>query len=86
MSEETLAQRALRNQSGEVLRRVVAGESFVITNDGVPVARLVPVDAPAPGLRISRPAKRVGDWSSIKRVQRNRSTAEMLDELREDRL
>lgn len=86
MSEKTLAQRALRNQSGEVLRRVAAGESFVITNDGVPVARLVPVDAPAPGLRISRPAKRVGGWSSIKRVQRNRSTAEMIDELREDRL
>lgn len=86
MVEKTLAQRELRNQSGEVLRRVAGGESFVITNNGVPVARLVPVNAPAPGLRISRPAKRVGGWSSIKRVTRTRSTGEMIDELREDRL
>lgn len=40
---ETISQRQLRNQSGEVLRRVAAGESFVVANDGVPTAVLTPV-------------------------------------------
>lgn len=40
---ETISQRQLRNQSGEVLRRVAAGESFLVTNDGVPTAVLTPV-------------------------------------------
>lgn len=42
---ETLSHRQLRNQSGEVLRRVAAGESFVVANDGVPTAMLTPVFA-----------------------------------------
>lgn len=33
----------MRNDSGEVLRRVAAGESFLVTNDGRPAAMLVPV-------------------------------------------
>lgn len=39
---ETIAQRQLRNDSGEIMRRVEAGESFVITRNGKPVADLVP--------------------------------------------
>jgi prevent-host-death family protein len=39
---ETIPQRQLRNDSGEILRRVEAGESFVITRNGKPVADLVP--------------------------------------------
>ena len=35
---ETVSHRELRNRSGEVLRAVEAGESFTITNGGVPVA------------------------------------------------
>jgi len=42
---ETISQRQLRNQSGEVLRRVAAGESFLISNDGAPTAVLTPVPA-----------------------------------------
>ena len=38
-----ISQRELRNQSGDVLRRVAAGESFVVTNNGVPTALLTPV-------------------------------------------
>lgn len=38
----TISQRELRNDSGEVLRRVEAGESFTVTRRGVPVAVLVP--------------------------------------------
>lgn len=37
-----ISQRQLRNDSASILRRVEAGESFVITNRGVEVARLVP--------------------------------------------
>jgi prevent-host-death family protein len=39
---ETIAQRRLRNDSAEIMRRVEAGESFVITRNGRPVADLVP--------------------------------------------
>lgn len=39
----TISQRELRNNSGEVLRAVAAGESVVITNHGEPAALLTPV-------------------------------------------
>jgi prevent-host-death family protein len=40
---EFITQRELRNQSGEILRRLNQGESFVITRNGVPVGELTPV-------------------------------------------
>ncbi len=43
----TIAQRDLRNGSGEILRRVEAGERFVVTMAGRPVAELSPVSRPA---------------------------------------
>ena len=39
---ESISQRQMRNDSAAILRRVEAGESFVVTNRGVQVARLVP--------------------------------------------
>ena len=39
---KTIAQRELRNQSGEILRQAEAGEQFTITVDGRPVATLGP--------------------------------------------
>jgi prevent-host-death family protein len=38
-----ITQRELRNESGEVMRRLDQGESFVVTRNGVPVGELVPV-------------------------------------------
>jgi prevent-host-death family protein len=35
--------RDLRNQGGRVLDRVLAGERFVVTRDGTPVAELRPL-------------------------------------------
>ena len=35
--------RDLRNQGGRVLDRVAAGEAFVVTRDGTPIALLTPV-------------------------------------------
>ena len=40
---ESITQRELRNDSGEIMRRLDQGESFVITRNGVPVGELVPV-------------------------------------------
>jgi prevent-host-death family protein len=40
---KTIAQRELRNDNAKVIEAVVAGESFVITRNGVPVAELRPV-------------------------------------------
>lgn len=41
MSDVTI--RDLRNHGGEVIDRVLAGETVVITRSGVPVAELVPL-------------------------------------------
>lgn len=39
----TISQRELRNASGEVMRALDRGESFVVTRNGVPVGELTPV-------------------------------------------
>ena len=39
---ESIPQRQLRNDNAEIMRRVEAGESFVVTRNGKPVADLVP--------------------------------------------
>ncbi|MGB6059663.1 MAG: type II toxin-antitoxin system prevent-host-death family antitoxin [Microthrixaceae bacterium] len=85
---ESLSQRELRNESGRVLREVSEGRSFVLTNRGVPVGRIVPLDAPPSALPISRPAKRVGGWAALKPqpTDGDRPMREILDELRDDRV
>ncbi|MGO2110889.1 MAG: type II toxin-antitoxin system Phd/YefM family antitoxin [Pseudoclavibacter sp.] len=40
---QSITHRELRNNSAEVLRRVEAGESLHVTNNGVPAAMIVPV-------------------------------------------
>lgn len=85
---ESLSQRELRNESGRVLRAVGEGRSFVLTNRGVAVGRIVPLDAPAPTLNIARPAKRVGGWAALnpQPAEGDRPMAQILNELREDRV
>jgi prevent-host-death family protein len=39
----TIAQRELRNDNARVIAAVAAGESFVITRNGIPVAELRPI-------------------------------------------
>ena len=39
----TISQRELRNDSGAILREVQAGQTIVVTRNGVPVAELRPV-------------------------------------------
>jgi antitoxin (DNA-binding transcriptional repressor) of toxin-antitoxin stability system len=38
-----IAQRELRNQSGEIMRSLDRGESFVVTRNGVPVGELTAI-------------------------------------------
>jgi len=85
---EHLSQRELRNESGRVLRAVSEGHVFVLTNSGVPVGRIVPLDAPAPALTIARPARRQGGWSALEitRKATEQSLTETLEDLRGDRL
>ena len=40
---ETVTHREMRNRSGELLRRVEAGESVLVSNNGRPAAMIVPV-------------------------------------------
>jgi len=42
MSRE-ITQRELRNESGEIMRRLDEGDSFVVTRNGVPVGELTPL-------------------------------------------
>jgi prevent-host-death family protein len=39
---EVIKQSELRNDNASIMRRVAAGESFVVTVNGIPVADLVP--------------------------------------------
>jgi len=38
-----ITQRQLRNESGEIMRQLDEGESFVVTRNGVPVGELTPL-------------------------------------------
>ncbi len=38
-----LTQRELRNESGDVMRALDRGESFLVTRNGVPVGELIPL-------------------------------------------
>lgn len=38
----TITQRELRNQSGEIMRGLDRGESYIVTRNGVPVGELTP--------------------------------------------
>lgn len=40
---QEITQRELRNGSGEIMRRLDEGESFVVTRNGVPVGELSPL-------------------------------------------
>ncbi|MGH8923109.1 MAG: type II toxin-antitoxin system Phd/YefM family antitoxin [Acidimicrobiia bacterium] len=41
--DNVITQRQLRNQSGEIMRALDRGQSFIVTRNGVPVAELTPI-------------------------------------------
>lgn len=40
---EIITQRELRNNSGEIMRRLDAGDEFIVTRNGIPVGELKPI-------------------------------------------
>lgn len=40
---ESITQRELCNESGEIIRRLDEGESFIVTRNGMPVGELTPL-------------------------------------------
>ena len=41
--QRTITQRELRNESGDIMRQLDEGASFIVTRNGVPVAELAPM-------------------------------------------
>lgn len=70
MSEVTI--RDLRNHGGEVVDRVAAGESVVITRSGTPVAELRPVHGPRLGA-----AALIERWRNLPSVDPERLRADV---------
>jgi antitoxin (DNA-binding transcriptional repressor) of toxin-antitoxin stability system len=64
-----------------VLRDVAEGESILVTNNGVAVARISPASETEPDLRVSRPATRHG-FKGLTRHKRLTPTTEILTDLR----
>lgn len=81
----TISHRELRNNSAEVLRRVAGGEAFEVTNRGVAVARLSPIGASDLPFAVARAARRSGGWSTLPKIDLNRSVLDLIDDEREDR-
>ncbi|MDP9397030.1 MAG: type II toxin-antitoxin system prevent-host-death family antitoxin [Actinomycetota bacterium] len=71
-------QRQLRNDSGEVMRRVEGGETFLVTRNGVPLAELRPVSTGRP--QFTRRADALASAAHLPAVDAQRFRSE-LDEL-----
>jgi len=82
---QTISQRTLRNDNAGVLRSVAAGETFIITRNRVPIARMTPLDEGMTPPRPSRPAKARLDPHALHRVTSPLATADVIAELRSER-
>lgn len=83
----SITHRELRNQSAEVLRRVHAGESIQITNNGRPTARIVPIRGSALDELLDRGEARpaltgTASLRAIRRAKSDRSSAEIIADSR----
>lgn len=81
----SIAHRELRNNSGEVLRRVAAGEAFEVTNHGEVVAVLLPVPAPDRALSVVRRRVTEPNFAALSRIRADAPSGALLDELRAER-
>jgi len=83
---DSVSQREMRNNSGELLRRVAEGESVLVTNNGVPAAVLVPAGAGPRDRLVAGGRLRIGkglDLSQLPAPVPGRAPSEqLLDEVR----
>ncbi|HEV7185729.1 MAG TPA: type II toxin-antitoxin system prevent-host-death family antitoxin [Leifsonia sp.] len=84
---ETVTHREMRNRSGEILRRVEAGESVQVSNNGHLAALIVPVGGdPLDGLIArgeARPARTGAETlATIKRVVTPASSRALIEDSR----
>lgn len=82
-----ITHRELRNNSGEILRRVAAGESIRITNNGQPAAIIGPVDADeltrlAESGKVRLAQKSPSTLTGLKRVASDISTTQIIADAR----
>jgi prevent-host-death family protein len=81
---DSISQREMRNNSGELLRRVAEGESVLVTNNGVPAAVLVPAGSDVRSRLTASGRLRAGtglDLSALPPpVNAHRSTEQLLKE------
>ncbi|MCB1030356.1 MAG: type II toxin-antitoxin system prevent-host-death family antitoxin [Acidimicrobiales bacterium] len=85
---ETISHREMRNRSGTYLRRVEAGESFLVSNNGTVVALLGPPDMLS-GIEVarrrgqSRPAHATAEgFGAIARRKATSTSAEIVADTR----
>lgn len=83
----TVTHREMRNQSGEILRRVADGETIEVTNHGEPAALIVPAGTdPLDEIRARgqmRPARRpLSDLRSVARRKSGTRSEEIVADVR----
>jgi prevent-host-death family protein len=74
---ESATVRDLRNNGGEVLRRVERGERIVVTRDGAPVAELRPL--PRPSVRPAELIRRRRNLPRVNPFELRRDIDDLLD-------
>lgn len=84
---EKVTHREMRNRSGEILRRVEAGESIEVSNNGRPAALIVPVGGTILDGLIARGEARSARASTetllaIARVKSTATTQELIESSR----
>lgn len=72
----TVTVRELRNQGGQVLDRVLAGEQLTITRDGQPVAELSPLSIPT---NLTTLKKRAAKLKAIDPISLRNDLDEIID-------
>jgi prevent-host-death family protein len=78
---ESVSQREMRNNSGELLRRVAEGESVLITNGGVPAAVMVPAGSDAHTRLIAAGRLRAGTGLDLRALPAPVEAARSSDDL-----
>lgn len=86
----SISHRELRNESADVLRRVAAGETIVVTNRGRAAAVIGPVGASvldelAERGQVRRATTDAAALASIRRGRSERTTSDLLAEVRGER-